>query len=100
MQQHSIPAPAQARDAQPPPNQNIKDEVEDAPGQADEAPAKMEKVVNLCENNKGRWYQVKFERFPGTKWYLKWFIDIPNELIEECLKKKTWQGKTRQRKQH
>ena len=100
MQQRGAPAPAQARDAQPPPNQNVEDEVEDAPGQPDEPPAKVEKVVNLCKNNKGRWYQVKFEGIPGTKWYLEGFIDIPNELIEECLKKKTWQGKTRKRKQH
>ena len=100
MQQHGAPVPAQAPDAQPPPNQNVEDEVEDAPGQPDEPPAKVEKVVNLCKNNKGRWYQVKFEGIPGTKWYLEGFIDIPNELIEECLKKKTWQGKTRKRKQH
>ena len=100
IQQRGAPAPAQARDAQPPPNQNVEDEVEDAPGQPDEPPAKVEKVVNLCKNNKGRWYQVKFEGIPGTKWYLEGFIDIPNELIEECLKKKTWQGKTRKRKQH
>ena len=58
----------------------------------------IEKVVDLSRNTKGRWYRVKFQGFPATKWVQDGFFQIPPHLIEECLKKRTWQGTARKRK--
>ena len=58
----------------------------------------VEKVVDLSRNNKGKWYRVKLVGKPGTKWYLEGAIDIPQEMIDACLKYRTWQGKRRKRK--
>lgn len=58
----------------------------------------IEKVINLAKDLRGKWYQIKFKGIPQTSWYLEGHIDIPKPLIEECLRRRTWDGKPRKKK--
>ena len=55
----------------------------------------VEKVVNLASNNRGKWYLVKFKDSPKKEWRLQNSLQIPQELIDECLRYRTWQGTVR-----
>ena len=57
----------------------------------------VEKVVDLKLANKIRWYRVKLKDIPGFPWYKHGSIDIPQKLVEECLKTRTWAGTRRKR---
>ena len=59
---------------------------------------KVEKVVDLKLANKIRWYRVKLKGLPGFPWYKHGSIEIPQELVEECLKTRTWAGTRRKKK--
>ena len=58
----------------------------------------IEKVLDLSRNNKGKWYKLKFRGMKNTKWVQDGFLDIPQELIDECLERRTWQGKPRKKR--
>ena len=58
---------------------------------------KVIKVTDLRWDKKGKWYRVKFEGVRETAWYLEDTIDIPLNLIKDCLKKRTWRGTPRKR---
>ena len=58
----------------------------------------IDKVIDLARNNKGKWYKVTFQGQTGTKWVQDGFFNIPQHLIEECLKKRTWAGTARKRR--
>ena len=58
----------------------------------------VEKVVNVKRNGPVKWYKVKLKDVPGLPWYSHGSIDIPEKLIQECLKTRTWEGKPRKRK--
>ena len=58
----------------------------------------VEKVVDLKLANKVRWYRVKLKDIPGFPWYKHGSIEIPQKLVEECLKTRTWAGTRRKRK--
>ena len=59
---------------------------------------KVEKVVDLKLANKIRWYRVKLKGLPGFPWYRHGSIEIPQKLVEECLKTRTWAGTRRKKK--
>lgn len=61
-------------------------------------PPQVEKVINLRRNGQIKWYQVKLVNVPGLKWYKHGAITIPQRMIEDCLKVRTWTGKRRKRK--
>ena len=56
---------------------------------------KVEKVVDLKRQNKVKWYRVKFHNVPGTKWFRDGALNIPQDLIDICLQRRTWAGKPR-----
>ena len=58
----------------------------------------VEKVVNVKRNGPVKWYKVKLKDVPGLLWYSHGSIYIPQKLIDECLKTRTWEGKPRKRK--
>ena len=58
----------------------------------------VEKVVDLKLANKIRWYREKLKDTPGFPWYKHGSIDIPQKLVEECLKTRTWAGTRRKNK--
>ena len=79
--------------------QNVNnDEADDDNAERQDPLPTIEKVIDLCRNSKGKWYRVKFMGLNGTKWVQDGFCNIPPNLIEECLKKRTWQGTARKRK--
>ena len=58
---------------------------------------KVIKVMNLKRQNQENWFKVKFDNDNQTYWLKEGTIDIPQHLIDECLKVRTWQGKLRKR---
>ena len=66
--------------------------------QQQNTPLEVEKVVNVKRNGPVKWYKVKLKNVPGLPWYSHGSIDIPEKLIQECLKTRTWEGKPRKRK--
>ena len=59
----------------------------------------VEKVVDLKKNRKGeKWFKVKYVGDPKTEWLLEGQGAIPNDMIDECLKRRTWAGTKRKRK--
>ena len=61
-------------------------------------PRKVEKMVNLKKYTRGKWYQVKFKDYPKIQWYREGSLNIPQTLIDECLKRRTWAGTPRKRR--
>ena len=59
---------------------------------------KVIKVMNLKRQNQENWFKVKFDNDKQTYWLKEGTIDIPQHLIDECLKVRTWQGKLRKRR--
>ena len=59
---------------------------------------KVVKVVNLKKQNKEKWFRVKFENDRKTYWIKEGTMEIPQHLVDQCLKIRTWQGKPRKRK--
>ena len=66
--------------------------------QQQNTPLEVEKVVNVKRNGPVKWYKVKLKDVPGLPWCSHGSIDIPEKLIQECLKTRTWEGKPRKRK--
>ena len=58
----------------------------------------VEKVVDLCRNNQGKWYRIKFQGLKDTKWVKDGFLNVSQKLIDDCLNKRTWHGTARKRK--
>ena len=81
------------------PRQNVNnDEADNDPDDQNTPLPPVEKVVDLARNNKGKWYRVKFQGRPGTKWVQTEFVNIPQRLIDTCLTRRTWQGTPRKRR--
>ena len=80
--------------------QNINNDEADRPGQnePDDPLPPFEKVTDLARNNRGKWFRVKFQGRPGTLWVQRERVDFPQHLIDQCLRKRTWQGTARKRK--
>ena len=80
--------------------QNIHDDETDdtAPNVQNTPLPQIEKVIDLSCNNRGKWYKVKFQGRKGTKWVQHDLFNVPQNLIDACLKKMTWAGTARKRK--
>ena len=80
--------------------QNVNNDEADRPGQnePDDPLPPVEKVTDLARNNRGKWFRVKFRERPGPLWVQRDSVDIPQHLIDQCLRKRTWQGTARKRK--
>ena len=55
-------------------------------------------VINLKKDKRGnKMYNVVMDGKAGSKWIFEGTIPIPQHLIDECLKTRTWKG-TRRKK--
>ena len=94
----NMPQPPQQQ--QQPENQPLPDQ---DPGQQDKnTPSQRDppvvKINDLSRNNKGKWFQVKFQGLTGYQWRLEGHVDLPQDLLEEILERKTWAGTARKRR--
>ena len=83
--------------------QNTKDsQIQKQPGTSDQPqttnPLRVEKVVNVKHQGQIKWCQVKLNNVPGLRWYKLGDIPIPQHLLDDCLKVRTWDGKPRKKK--
>ena len=91
--QTAINGEAPTRDGQP-----DNDDVDDDDDEDSQVNGEVTKVVKITRNNKGKWFHVKFKDIPGLHWRLEGFVEIPDHLLQECLRRYTWSGKPRKRK--
>ena len=96
------PRPQQPAPRQQPPDTDGDDDEEDIqdndPDGAGEPDPPVEKINDLSRNNKGRWFHVKFKGIPGYQWRQEGYVDIPKQMLEDILERKTWSGKARKRR--
>ena len=58
----------------------------------------IERIINVQRNNRGLYYQVKFKDDPKSKWYLEGSLNIPKDMIDDVLQRRTLRGTPRHKR--